>query len=140
MLLSSPFGQGLAEIVSDAGGARLATSDGSSYTAETADELLQSILAYPLPLSKLLDWLRGRNPDSGTTALDELGRPLSQRHEDWRIAYEYDSDDPQALPGRLFVEREDGFVLRLRIDGVDSPIVDRSVAPPVFFNKRVNFE
>ncbi|MBK6714954.1 MAG: DUF4255 domain-containing protein [Burkholderiales bacterium] len=31
-------------------------------------------------------------------------------------------------------------VLRLRIDGVDSPIVDRSVAPPVFFNKRVNFE
>lgn len=30
-------------------------------------------------------------------------------------------------------------VLRLRIDGVDSPIVDRSVTPPVFFNLRVNF-
>ena len=46
LLLSSPFGQGLAEIVSDAGGARLATSDGSSYTAATADELLQSCLLY----------------------------------------------------------------------------------------------
>lgn len=30
-------------------------------------------------------------------------------------------------------------VLRLRIDGVDSPIVDRSVTPPVFFNLRVTF-
>jgi hypothetical protein len=30
-------------------------------------------------------------------------------------------------------------VLRLRIDGVDSPIVDRSVEPPVFFNLRVSF-
>ena len=36
--------------------------------------------------------------------------------EDWRIDYDYDSDDPQALPGRLFVEREGGFTLRLRID------------------------
>lgn len=116
LLLSSPFGQGLAEIVSDAGGARLATSDGSSYTAETADELLQSILAYPLPLSKLLDWLRGHHPDGGDLARDSLGRPLSLRHEDWRIDYEYDSDDPQALPGRLFVEHESGFALRLRIE------------------------
>jgi hypothetical protein len=58
-LLSSPLGQGLAEIVSDATGARLATSDGNSHTAATADQLLQSLLAYPLPLSKLLDWLRG---------------------------------------------------------------------------------
>jgi hypothetical protein len=30
-------------------------------------------------------------------------------------------------------------VLRLRIDGVDSPIVDRSVEPPVFFDLRVTF-
>ncbi len=30
-------------------------------------------------------------------------------------------------------------VLRLRIDGVDSPIVDRSAEPPVFFDLRVTF-
>ncbi len=30
-------------------------------------------------------------------------------------------------------------VLRLRIDGVDSPIVDHSAKPPVFFNLRVTF-
>ncbi len=116
LLLSSPFGQGMAEIVSDGMGARLTGSDGSSQTAATADELLQSVLAYPLSLNQLLDWLRGRNPDGSKLALDDLGRPLHLRHEDWRIDYEYDNDDPQALPGRLFVEREGGFALRLRID------------------------
>lgn len=116
LLLSSPFGQGMAEIVSDGIGARLTSSDGSTQSAATADELLQSVLAYPLSLSQLLDWLRGRNPDAGKLALDGLGRPLHLRHEDWRIDYEYDNDDPQALPGRLFVEREGGFSLRLRID------------------------
>ncbi|WP_034926378.1 lipoprotein insertase outer membrane protein LolB [Candidatus Accumulibacter vicinus] len=116
LLLSSPLGQGLAEIVSDAAGARLTGSDGNSHTAATADQLLQSLLAYPLPLSRLPDWLRGCNPDGGRLALDTLGRPLRLRYEDWRIDYEYDNDDPQALPGRLFVEREDGFELRLRIE------------------------
>lgn len=115
-LLSSPLGQGLAEIVSDATGARLTGSDGNSHTAATADQLLQSLLAYPLPLSRLPDWLRGCNPDGGDLALDTLGRPLRLRYEDWLLHYEYDSDDPQALPGRLFVEREGGFELRLRIE------------------------
>ena len=116
LLLSSPFGQGLAEIVSDTGGARLTSSDGRSQTAASADELLQSALAYPLSLSQLLGWLRGWSPADGKIARDALGRPLHLSHEDWRIDYDYDSDDPQALPGRLFVEREGGFTLRLRID------------------------
>ena len=38
------------------------------------------------------------------------------RHEDWRVNYEYDSDAPDALPGRLFAERIGVFELRLRID------------------------
>jgi outer membrane lipoprotein LolB len=49
LLLSSPLGQGMAEIVSDASGARLTASDGNSHTAATADELLQSVLGYPCP-------------------------------------------------------------------------------------------
>ena len=116
LLLSSPFGQSVAEIVSDAGGARLTGSDGSTRTAATADELLQSVLAYPLPLRRLLVWLRGGDPNAADITLDELGRPRHLRQEDWRIDYEYDRADPQALPGRLFVERESGFTLRLRID------------------------
>ena len=106
----------MAEIVSDADGARLTASDGTSHTAASPDALLQSVLGYPLPLSKLVDWVRGRSPDGGKLSVDALGRPLQLRHEDWRIDYQYDSDDPQALPGRLFVEREGILELRLRID------------------------
>ena len=29
------------------------------------------------------------------------------------------------------------FLLRLRVDGIDSPIIDRSAAPPTFYNYRV---
>ncbi|MBK8115819.1 MAG: outer membrane lipoprotein LolB [Candidatus Accumulibacter sp.] len=116
LLLSSPLGQGMAEMVSDASGARLIAGDGRTYAAANADELLQSVLGYPLPLSRLVDWLRGNNPGGGRMTLDGHGRPLRLLDEAWRIDYEYDSDDPQALPGRLFVEREGGFELRLRID------------------------
>ena len=44
------------------------------------------------------------------------GRPLRLLSADWRIDYEYDSDDAQALPARLFAQRADGAELRLRID------------------------
>lgn len=131
LLLSSPLGQGMAEIVSDAAGARLTSGDGKTQSAASADELLQAVLGYPLPLDKLADWVRGRNPQGGTMAVDTLGRPLRLHYEDWRIAYEYDSDDPQALPGRLFVEREALLELRLRIDEW-SPLKPSSTpSPPV---------
>jgi len=116
LLLASPFGQGIAEITGDANGARLRSSDGSERTAASSDELLQTVLGYPVGLARLLAWLRGGHSEDGAVERDALGRPLRLRHEDWRIAYEYDDDTPQALPGRLFVEREGGFVLRLRID------------------------
>jgi outer membrane lipoprotein LolB len=116
LLLSSPLGQAMAEIVSNPDGARLNSGDGKTQTAASADELLQAVLGYPLPLDKLADWVRGRSPQGGTMAVDALGRPLRLQYEDWRIAYEYDSDEEQALPGRLFVERETLLELRLRID------------------------
>lgn len=116
LLISSPLGQAIAEIVSGAAGARLRSSDGSSRHAASADQLLQAVLGYPLPLDKLADWVRGRSPHAGRLAVDAYGRPAQLLHEDWRIRYEYDGDDRQALPGRLFVEREGTLELRLRID------------------------
>lgn len=116
LLFSSPLGQGIAEIVSTPAGARLTHSDGRSQSAASADQLLQSALGYPLPLDKLADWVRGRSPHGGEISTDAFGRPARLRYQDWRIVYEYDSDDPQALPGRLFVEREAVLELRLRID------------------------
>lgn len=116
LLLASPFGQGMAEIVSDAAGARLTTGDGKSYVAADTETLTDQVLGYPLPLSHLLDWLRGISADGDFEALDAFGRPLRLHQDAWRISYEYDNDDPQALPGRLFVQRDGVLELRLRID------------------------
>lgn len=118
VLLASPLGQGMAEIVSNAKGVRLSTSDGRTYAAENAETLTQQVLGYPLPLSKLADWLRGRTHSGTLGESDVFARPLRLREDGWRIAYEYDNDDPQAVPTRLFIEREGegGFELRLRID------------------------
>lgn len=38
-----------------------------------------------------------------------------------------------AVPGAAAGE----FLLRVRVDGIDSPIIDRSAVPPVFYNHRV---
>jgi outer membrane lipoprotein LolB len=116
LLLSSPFGQGMAEIVTSESGARLTGSDGKVYVASDAETLTRQVLGYPLPLDKLTDWVRGWGAAAGISERDALGRPLRLRHEDWLIDYGYASDDPQAPPDRIFAERAGGFVLRLRID------------------------
>jgi outer membrane lipoprotein LolB len=121
LLLSSPFGQGMAEIVTSASGARLTSSDGRVYEAEDAETLTRQVLGYPLPLDQLTDWVRGWGAATGISERDALGRPLRLRHEDWLIDYGYASDDPQAPPDRIFAERAGGFALRLRIDEWNIP-------------------
>jgi outer membrane lipoprotein LolB len=116
LLLASPFGQGMAEIAGDPNGVRLTTSDGKLYEAADAETLTQQALGFPLPLNKLVDWVRGRPTAGEFDTTDAFGRPLRVHQDGWRIDYEYDSDDPQALPGRLFVVREGVLDLRLRID------------------------
>lgn len=116
LLLSSPFGQGIAEIVTSESGARLKSSDGRVYEASDAETLTRQVLGYPLPLDQLTDWVRGWSAAAGISERDALGRPLRLRHEDWLIDYGYASDDPQAPPDRIFAERAGGFELRLRID------------------------
>lgn len=116
LILSSPLGQALAEIVSDASGARMTQSNGRSHAADSAAQLIESLLGYPLPLDKLVDWLRGSDARDGQRSYDALGRLQSRQDAAWRIDYEYDADDKHALPARLFVERADGLRLRLRIE------------------------
>lgn len=115
LLLASPFGQGMAEIITNASGAKLTSSDGKVYTAVDAETLTRQVLGYPLPLAQLTDWVRGR-AGGGALELDGQGRHLRLRHQGWRIDYDYENDDPQALPSRIFAEGAGGLELRLRID------------------------
>ena len=115
LLLSSPFGQGLAEIVSEPQQARLTLSDGKIYEAADAEKLTQQVLGYPLPLQQLTDWVRGRAA-GGEIERDAFGRVLQLRHEAWKIIYDYADDDRQSPPSSIFAENAGGLSLRLRID------------------------
>jgi len=117
LLLSSPFGQGLAEIASNERGARLTVSDGKVYEAPDAEKLTRQVLGFPLPLALLTDWVRGR-AGTGKAELDRHGRVTHLQHEAWQIDYEYEfeNDEAQAPPIRLIAKNAGGIELRLRID------------------------
>ncbi len=117
VLLSSPFGQGLAEIVTDGLGARLKTSEGKTYAAADGESLTARVLGYPLPITGLADWLRARGGESGQR--DVHGRLVRLDAAGWRIDYAYDVDAPDVPPSRLVVSGQAGgdpTELRLRID------------------------
>ena len=60
LLLVSPFGQGIAEIVTSDSGARLTTSDGKVYSEANAETLTRQVLGYTLPFARLTDWVRAQ--------------------------------------------------------------------------------
>jgi outer membrane lipoprotein LolB len=116
LLLSSPFGQGIAEIVATADRAVLTPSGGQGFAAPDVPSLTERVLGYRLPLRLLCDWVRGRAAGAEVIERDALGRPLRLAFEDWRIEYAYDGDDPRAPPARIFANRAGAFELRVRID------------------------
>ncbi|MDR3298795.1 MAG: lipoprotein insertase outer membrane protein LolB [Candidatus Accumulibacter sp.] len=116
LLLASPFGQGIAEIVATSGHAALTTGDGKVFAAPDVPSLTEEALGYRLPLTQISDWVRARAVDAEVLERDALGRPLRLRRADWRVEYAYDGDNPEELPASVFVERVGAFELRLRID------------------------
>ncbi|HNH24337.1 MAG TPA: lipoprotein insertase outer membrane protein LolB [Accumulibacter sp.] len=132
LILSSPLGQALAEVVSGPSGARMTQADGHVLVADNAEQLLETLLGYPLPLDKLVVWLRGVNRginrSGDALTYDASGRVLSRQDQAWRIDYEYDDDHAQSLPARLFIDRADGLRLRLRIEQWETP-PSRPVGP-----------
>lgn len=122
----------MAEIVSDANGARLTTSDGKVYAAVDAETLTRDVLGYPLPLAQLTDWVRGRLRDADESASDSFGRPLSQRAALWRIEYGYENDDPAAPPATSRERVGGGLELRLRIDDGAASLLKRAILEQAF--------
>lgn len=120
ILLSSPLGQGLAELDADRKGARLHTSDNKHYTAASLDDLSEQVFGARLPLSSLPRWVLGEaSGDAKRFALDTLGRPTSFWMAGWRVAYpSYESEMASALPSLIRLSRDD-LDVRLKIDRWD---------------------
>ncbi len=100
ILLSTPLGQGVAELVRDAAGARLVLADRRTFVAEDWGALAERVFGFRLPLAASSRWL-----------IDPTAAP-----EGWRMqVIEREGAAPDALPRLIELERDDIHV-RLRID------------------------
>jgi outer membrane lipoprotein LolB len=102
ILLTTPLGQGMAELTRDARGARLLTADGREFTALDWEDLATKVFGFRLPLDRLPAWLAGKQPANVSG---------------WRVSYlDYESDAVDALPTLIEVKHDDDLELRLKID------------------------
>ena len=113
VLLSSPFGQGLARISRDGEAVTLVAGDNKRYAAADAEALTEQVLGFRLPLRGLAHWVRAR-PATDAPAQAEYaqdGRLLSLEQHGWRVEYlAYEG----ARPTRLKLNYP-GLELRLAI-------------------------
>lgn len=101
MLITTPLGQGVAELSRDAAGARLLMADGKEYAAADWEDLAERTFGTRLPLNDLPQWLTGHAPAAATG---------------WRVDYlDYQSEAVDALPTLVEAKRGD-IELRLKID------------------------
>ena len=60
LLISTPFGQGVARILRQDDTVMLETADRREYRAADAESLTERVLGFRLPLIGLADWVRGK--------------------------------------------------------------------------------
>lgn len=101
ILVTTPLGQGVAELSRDTSGARLVTADRREIAAPDWEGLAERVLGARLPLDDLPAWLGGRPPPPSSG---------------WRVDYlDYQSQAPDALPTLIEFQRDD-LDVRLKID------------------------
>lgn len=105
LLISTPLGQGIAEITRREGVYTLVAADRQRFTASDPERLTEQALGYALPLDGLPDWLRGR-AQPGVPAESRFdGQRLAElRQQGWTIEYLAYEDDGR-LPIRLRLTR-----------------------------------
>lgn len=114
ILLSTPLGQGIAELTRDASGARLTTADRHEFTAPDWEGLSARAFGFALPLSLLPRWVVADAPEGAI--LDAVGRPKHFVADGWEVDYlDYEGEADYALPQRVELKRDD-IELRLKID------------------------
>lgn len=100
VMLSSPFGQGLARISREGEAVTLVAGDDKRYSAADAETLTEQVLGFRLPLRGLTDWVRARPADDAPAQAEyaQDGRLLSLEQHGWRIEYmAYEGIQPKRL-------------------------------------------
>ncbi len=114
MLLTTPFGQGIARLARVGDEITLTAQDGREFKAADAESITERVLGFRLPLRGLAAWVRGRPaPEPAPTQRrnDGAGRLVELEQSGWRIEYlEYEGK----LPSRLTLTFP-GLELRLAV-------------------------
>ncbi len=116
MLLTTPFGQGIARLARAGGEITLTAQGGRQFKAADAESLTEQVLGFRLPLVGLADWVRGRAaakpaPEPTRERRDAAGRLDELEQSGWKIRYLEYTD---ARPSRLTLSFP-GLELRLAI-------------------------
>ena len=101
LVLSTPFGQGLARLAGSADGVVLELADGAVARAGDWEALTREALGVPVPVRGLAWWVRAA-PHPGSAHVmerDAAGRAAVLRQDGWEIVFGYRDDDAQ--PTRL---------------------------------------
>jgi len=122
MLLSSPLGQGVAQIVRDESGVTLVNAaDQQAYHAQDAEELTEGVLGWRLPLSGMAYWVRGKPAPGTNQPRYEAGQLVRLDQDGWQIDYlGYSEVSGEHLPRKIFLQRGD-LDIRLVIDEWATP-------------------
>jgi outer membrane lipoprotein LolB len=107
----SPIGSTVANIVQDGDKVSLTMSDKKKYEAADADQLMENVLGWRLPLNGMQYWVLGRAAPPVGNARTELGpdnRVAKLTQQNWRIEYaNYRPVGDTELPGRIVMRRDD---------------------------------
>jgi outer membrane lipoprotein LolB len=101
LVLSTPFGQGLARLSGGAEGVVLELADGAVARAGDWEALTRAALGVPVPVRGLAWWVRAQ-PHPGSAHVmerDAAGRASVLRQDGWEIVFGYRDDGAQ--PSRL---------------------------------------
>lgn len=122
MLLSSPLGQGVAQIVRDESGVTLVNAaDQQTYHAQDAEELTEGVLGWRLPLSGMAYWVRGKPAPGTNQPRYEAGQLVRMDQDGWQIDYSgFSQANGELLPKKIFLQRGD-LDIRLVIDEWSAP-------------------
>lgn len=107
MLLLTPLGQGVAQLVRGDGGVTLTTSDRKTYSAPDAETLTEEVLGWRLPLAGLPYWVQGM-PAPGAFERENGGL----RQGGWLIEWERKSEGVPSLT----VMRRDKLEVKLAVE------------------------
>ena len=118
LVVSTPFGQAVAELASDASlpRAEVRMADGRRDVAADWATLAERAVGFPLPLGGLAWWAQGipRADGASTLEVDAAGRVSALRQDGCEVVYAY-ADDSARRPSRLDVVCHDVEV-RIVID------------------------